>query len=133
MRSLLTRSEAEAFAAEVPLGRTGVCLACLGVVSFAVKRGDPREIAGELRRMTPDLWADGLAGPALAAAIRARDAGAVHGERAVACLERNGGRSAVARALVHRLAEELNRQAQTELALLSRSRDRLALAPPELN
>jgi hypothetical protein len=133
VRSLLTRAQANAFATEVNLDLDGICLACLSIVSFAIDGGDPREIAGALRRMTPDLWDDGLAEQALVAAIRARDAGAVHGEKAVACLEQHAGQSSVARAMVRRLAEELTRRPQTEIALESRARGRLPLAPPELN
>ena len=133
VRSLLTQAQADAFAAEVNLGLDGICLACLSFVSFAIDRGDPGEIAREVRRMTPYLWDDGLAEQALAAAVRARDAGAVHGEKAVACLEQSAGRSSVARAMVRRLAEKLMRQTRTEMALESRARDRLAPAQPELN
>jgi hypothetical protein len=53
-----------------------------------------------LRRMTPNLWEDGLAEPAFAAD-----------------LERNGGKSSVARAIVRRLAEELSRRAREEMHL----------------
>ncbi len=58
--------------------------------------------------MTPDLWGDGLAEPALAAVRRACD-------------------------IVRRLAEELSRRARTELRLAALRRERLPPAAPELN
>jgi hypothetical protein len=86
----------------------GVCHACLGFVSFALDDGDPSEISRWIRRMTPDLWGDGLAEPALAAVRRACD-------------------------IVRRLAEELSRRARTELRLAALRRERLPPAAPELN
>ena len=83
--------------------------------------------------MTPVLWAEGLAEPALAAVRRARDRGVPDAHAALADLERNGGRSSVARAIVRHLAEELTRRTRTELQLEALARDRLRLAPPELN
>jgi hypothetical protein len=111
----------------------GICHACLSFVSMALDKGDPAEIARELRRMTPDLWHDGLAEPALAAVRRARDAGLPDTEGALADLERHGGRSPVARSIVRRLADELSVRTRTEMRLETLARDRLRLAPPELN
>jgi hypothetical protein len=111
----------------------GICFACLSFVSFAVDDGDERDVARQLRRMTPDLWADGLAETALGAARRACEGRVPDADAALADLERHGGRSVVARALVRRLAEELSRRTRTEMQLEARARDRLRLAPPELN
>ena len=111
----------------------GICHACLSFVSLALDEGDPVEIARQIRRMTPDLWEDGLAEPALAAVRRACDFGAPDAEAALADLERNGGRSSVARAIVRRLAEELSHRVRTKIRLETLARDRLRLAPPELN
>lgn len=86
---------------------SGICLACLGVVSMALDGGDPGDIARELRRMTPDLWDDGLSEAAVAAMRRARDRGMADAGAALADLEERGGRSVVARAIVRKLAEEL--------------------------
>jgi hypothetical protein len=83
--------------------------------------------------MTPDRWDDGLAEPALAAVRRACELGVPDAEAALADLERHCGRSSVARSIVQRLAEELSRQARTEMRLETLARDRLRLAPPELN
>lgn len=111
----------------------GICHACLSFVSFALDEGDPVEIARQIRRMTPDLWDDGLAEPALAAVRRACELGVPDAEAALADLERHCGRSSVARAIVRRLAEELSRRVRTEMRLEGLARDRLRLAPPELN
>ncbi len=111
----------------------GICYACLSFVSFALDRGDPAEIAGELRRMTPDLWGEGLAEPALTAVRRARELGVPDAEAALADLERRGGRSPVARAIVRRLADELRQRTRAAMSLERLARDRLRSAPPELN
>ena len=87
---------------------SGVCHACLSFVSFALDNGDPAEVVHWLRRMTPDLWADGLSGQVLAAVHRACERGVADAPAALADLERRGGRSPVARAIVRRLAEELS-------------------------
>jgi hypothetical protein len=130
----LPQPQADAFATMLELDLDArICHACLSFVSFAQDEGDPVEIARQLRRMTPDLWADGLAEPALAAVRRACELGVPDAEPALADLERNRGRSSVARAIVRRLAEELSRRAPTEMRLETLPRDRLRLAPPELN
>lgn len=111
----------------------GVCHACLSFVSLALAGGDPRDVARETRRMTPYLWDEGLAEPALAAVRRACELGMAGAETALADLEDRGGRSSVARAIVRRLAEDLHRRASTELRAVRLARDRLRSAPPELN
>jgi hypothetical protein len=112
---------------------TGICHACLSFVSFALDEGDPVEIARQIRRMTPDLWQDGLAEPALAAVRRACELGVPDAEAALADVEARGARSSVARSIVRRLAEELSRRTRTEMRIETLARDRLRLAPPELN
>jgi hypothetical protein len=111
----------------------GICHACLSFVSYALDKGDPRKISRQIRRITPDLWADGLAGPALSAVRHAYEIGVPDAEAALADLERRGGRSSVARSIVRRLAEELSRRVRTQMRLETLARDRLRLAPPELN
>jgi hypothetical protein len=110
-----------------------ICHACLSFVSFALEGNDAACIARETRRITIDLWAEGLAEPALASVRRACERGIPDAEAALADLERNGGRSAVARSIVQRLAEELLRRTREDLRVLDLARDRLRLAPPELN
>ncbi|HVM56729.1 MAG TPA: hypothetical protein VMT74_04630, partial [Gaiellaceae bacterium] len=102
-------------------------------VSFPLGAGDEREARRQARTMTPNLWAEGLADPALAAVRAARAAGVAGAGEALADLERNGGRSAVARAIVLRLAAELAKEARVRLRLLEASRSRLDLAPPDWN
>ena len=83
--------------------------------------------------MAPDLWAEGLEEPALAAVRRACKRGVPDAPAALADLERNGGTSPVALAIVRRLAEELSRRTRLELRIEELARGRLPLAPPELN
>lgn len=89
----------------------GICHACLCFVSFAVDSGDEHEIRRQVRRMTPDLWYDGLDAQALAAVRTACATGVPDAEQALADLEARGGRSVVARAIVRRLAGELAERA----------------------
>ena len=117
---------------DVPLD-SSVCSACLGMVSIALDFGDAKDVAHELRRMTPDLWGDGLSEIALAAVREARDRGVAGADLALAELEAGGGRSAVARAIVRKLASELSRQVHATTRVHAAARDRLELAPPEWN
>jgi len=126
------RADALATMLDVDLD-AGICHACLSFVSFALDEGDPVEIARQIRRLTPELWDDGLAEQAIAAVRRACEFGVPDAEAALADLERHCGRSAVARSIVQRLAEELSRRTRTEMRLETLARDRLRLAPPELN
>jgi hypothetical protein len=133
-RRSLPQARADALAARLDLDLdAGICHACLSFVSLALDSGDRAEIARELRQMTPNLWHDGLAEPALAALRRACELGLPDADAALADLERRGGRSPVARAIVRRLAEELSSRARTQTRLETLARDRLRLAPPELN
>jgi hypothetical protein len=111
----------------------GICHACLSFVSFALDGGDAAEIARQVRRITPDLWAEGLAELALGSVRRACERGVLDAHAALDDLERNAGRSRTARAIVRRLAEMLSRRTRTEMRLETFARDRLPLAPPELN
>lgn len=130
----LPRPRADALATMLDLDLdAGICHACLSFVSLALDQGDPDEIARQIRRMTPDLWDDGLAEPALAAVRRACGFGVPDAEAALADLERHCGRSSVARSIVRRLAEELSSRDRTEIRLETLARDRLWLALPELN
>ena len=72
----LSTVRAAALAAQLDLDLDdGICHACLSFVSHAIDRGDEREVSRWVRRMTPDLWEDGLDVQALAAARKGRDAG----------------------------------------------------------
>jgi hypothetical protein len=131
--SALPPQRATAFASQLDLGLDGgICLACLSFVSHALERGDTRQIAAELRHVTADMWDEGLKELALAAARGACENGIPDAQAALADLERNGGRSPVARAIVRRLAEELSRRARADwLRLLAG--ERVRLVPPEPN
>jgi hypothetical protein len=97
---------------DLDLDDIGICLACLSFVSMAIDRGDEREIRGEANRMTPDLWAEGLALPARLALERARKRGVPGADAALADIETLGGRSTVAKAIVCRLAADLSARAK---------------------
>jgi hypothetical protein len=99
---------------ELDLDDLPICLACLSFVAFAIDGGDEREIRRWTRQMTPDLWAEGLALPATLAVERARRNGIAEAADAIADLELHGGRSAVARAIVRRLGEQLSARARRD-------------------
>jgi hypothetical protein len=130
---IVTQRQADELAKELELDLKGICHACLSFVSFALDSGDRAEIARWTRRMTPDLWHDGLAEHALAAVRHARDRGVKDAAEALADLEHKAFRSVVARSIVRRLARDLSRRTRAELRLLDLARDRLPEAPPELN
>jgi hypothetical protein len=130
----LSAHDADALAEELEVGLdSGICLACLSFVSMALDGGDPSDIAHELRRMTPDIWHDGLSEIAIAAVRCARDLGVADADAALADLEERGGRSVVARAIVQTLAEELSRRVHTTAHVEKTARGRSLLALPEWN
>jgi hypothetical protein len=130
----LTKQQAEAVARALEVGLDApICLACLSFVSMAIDQGDPKAVAAQVRWVTLDLWLEGLAGPALAAARRAASAGIPDAERALADLERRGGRSTVAQALVHRLGEELSRRVRADVVRWAAIGARPGGTRPELN
>jgi len=133
-RSSFTGARAAAVAAGLDLDvfALPLCFACLGFVAMEVDAGVD-EARKEARRMAPDVWAEGLEGPALEALRRACDAGSRDAEAALADVALNGGRSITAREIVLRLATDLHRGTQRELRLEALARPRLAAAPPELN
>jgi hypothetical protein len=92
-----------------------ICLACLSFVSMAIDGGDERDVRGQLNRITPDLWAEGLAQPARLALGRARERGVAGAEAALADVEKRGGRSLTSQAIVYRLAADLSARAQGDV------------------
>jgi hypothetical protein len=133
-RSRLTPARADVLAASLEVSLDcGICLACLSFVSMAVDGGDPRDVAREARRMTPYLWDEGLAEPALAAAAEAARGGGAEAAVALADLREHGGRSAVARALVRRLATELSGRVHEEIRFDDLLRRGGGGGRPELN
>ena len=67
---------------------------------------DPKEARHWTYEMTPFLWREGLAEPALEAVRKLGD------EAALADLEANGGRSKTARAIVMELARQQDERAR---------------------
>lgn len=123
------RAAALAERLEVPLD--GICLLCLSMVSSAVRGGDERDIRSWVRRMTPDLWHDGLGEIALrhvGAAVD--DAGAAE---ALADLERDGPRSAMARAIVFDLARRLAADEQAGRSVWKEAIERGDAVVPDWN
>ena len=132
--AVLSQPRADALATRLDLDLdAGICHACLSFVSFALDDGDLAEIARQVKRMTPDLWEEGLAELAFAAVRRACERDVLDAHAALDDLEHNAGRSHTARAIVRRLAEKLSRRTRTEMRFETFARDRVPLAPPELN
>jgi hypothetical protein len=132
MERRFPRARADAVVKELELNLDcGICHACLSFVSFALDGGD--SAVGEIRRMTPVIWDEGLAEHALAAVRLACDRDVPYAAVALADLELNGGRSATARSIVRHLAEALSRRSRTELHLLSIARGPSPPARPEWN
>ena len=100
---------------ELSVHDIGICHACLSFVSFAIDKGDEREIRRETNRMTPDLWADGLDVPLKMALARARERGVPNADKALDDVAFNGPRSAIAKAVVRRLGADLADYAQGNL------------------
>jgi len=113
----MTYAEAETLAAALDLDvdDVAICHACLSFVSFALDSGDDHEVACSIRRIAPDLWAEGLAQPVRMALERARERGVANAEEALAAIDRNGPRNLVVRAIVRRLAADLSARAQGDL------------------
>jgi hypothetical protein len=127
------RLDALAAQLDLDLDAMPICLACLGIVSMAIDHGDAREVAREVRSMTPTIWAEGLAEPAVAALERACARGVPGADVALAAAERSWGRSGIAKAIVRRLATELSRRVHHDLRLEEVARERLPFTRPELN
>jgi len=89
---------------DLDVDRIGICQACLSFVSGSLD--DPKEARHWTYEMTPNLWAEGLREPALAAVRKLGD------EAALADLEANGGRSKTARAIVMHLARQQDERAK---------------------
>ena len=83
--------------------------------------------------MTPNIWEEGLAGPALDAIREASRRGLRYADACLADLEARGGKSVVARAIVLHLATDLALEERLRWELHERARPRLAAAPPEWN
>jgi hypothetical protein len=113
----VTRAAADALAAQLDLDvdDLAICHACLSFVSFAVDSGDAREVTAWTRRMAPDLWAEGLAGPVRMALRRAQERGVANADEAIRLVDEKGERSAVVHAIVRKLAADLAARAERDL------------------
>ena len=112
----ITEDQARAVAQALELGldEIDICLACLSFVSFPLRTGDDDEVRRALADVTPHLWEEGLALPAVVALERARRAGVPQAEAALADVNTFGSRSRVVREVVLRLAADLGRAASGE-------------------
>ncbi len=103
---------------DLDLDDTPICLACLSFVSSPLGSGEEREARSWTRRMTPDIWAEGLEQPAMLALRRARDEGIGGSEAGLADIDERGGRSLMAQGIVWHLAGDLAARAQGDLLKL---------------
>jgi hypothetical protein len=85
----------------------GVCLPCLTFVAFPLDLGRDVEARGAARRITPDLWAEGLEDVVVAALGRAQSEGVRGASEAAHDVWCRGADSPVVAAIVWRLAEDL--------------------------
>jgi hypothetical protein len=101
------RADAIAAALELDVAETPICYACLSFVSFPLDSGDTAQARREARRVAPDIWDEGLAEPALDALRKAVAEGVLDADHALRDADAARGRSAVARAIVFRLAAQM--------------------------
>ena len=129
----LTQPRAAALARRLEIPFDGICLACLSFVSSAIHGGDPREVGRWVRRMTPDLWHDGLDEIAAEHLVRLCDRDDEDALEAHADVERDGPRTAIARAIVLDLALRLARHERETESVLEEVMRRGPGSAPELN
>src|SRR5439155_5531352 len=94
---------------------------------------DAGEIERLVRRMTKDLWHEGLREHALAAVREACVRGLVDADAALADLEERRAAGVTARAIVRRLGFLLLEHIRIEARIREVARGRLRAARPELN
>jgi hypothetical protein len=116
MTSRLTTERAADLAEQLDLDvhDVPICLACLSFVSMAIRFGDEREVRREVNRMTPELWAEGLEQPLQHALKRAAERQVPLAREALSDLDSCRGRSAVAKAVVRRLGQQLDDYARCD-------------------
>jgi len=104
----------------VGLNAHGVCSACLGMVAMELEHGDERSARRTLRWVAVTLWAEGLGEPVEVALRRAAREDLPDARAALRDFEERGPRSEIYRAVVRRLAEELEEEVRrTYLASLN--------------
>src|SRR5262249_29762692 len=94
----------------VGLHAHGVCPACLGMVAMELEFGDDRTVAGTIRMVVPNLWAEGLGRPVEDALHSALRRGVPDAREALRDFEARGPRSQVFRAILRRPAEALKEE-----------------------
>jgi hypothetical protein len=97
-------------AAALPVGlqSPGVCLACLTFVSFELESGDERKIGRAVTEIACGLWDDGLEATVAVALERAVRLEVPDADVALRDFEARTFRSTIFRAVVRRLAEQLD-------------------------
>lgn len=90
---------------DLSIWTAGVCLPCLTFVAFPLDSGNEVDARREARRLTPELWADGLDVRAVELLEEARRAGVPGAAEALLDIRRRGARADVVGAMVWRLAE----------------------------
>jgi hypothetical protein len=90
---------------ELDFMSSGVCLLCLTFVAFPLDLGDVRTARREARKLAPVMWEEGLDLAAMLALENANRDGLPHAQDALEDVSRDGARSAVAGAILWRLAE----------------------------
>jgi hypothetical protein len=118
---------------DLALAETPVCLACLSFVSAGLREGDEKDTRRWAKEMTPFIWEEGLAAPALEAVRHAAEQGVADADACLADLDARAGRSVVARTIVFRLAVELAEEERRSAELHQRARKLLGSAPVEWN
>jgi hypothetical protein len=107
---MLTPKRAAALAAQLELDvyGIGICLPCLTFVAFPLDAGKVHEARGATVQFTPILWEEGLALPARLALEKARTRGIPDADEAISDVDAAGARTTIARAIVQRLARDMN-------------------------
>jgi hypothetical protein len=129
----LSHQRATELARRLEIPFDGICLACLSFVSSAVHSGDARDVHTWVRRMTPDLWADGLDEIATEHLVRLCDRQDPDALEAHADVERDGSRTTIARAIVLDLALRLAEEERVSQRFFEEVMKRDPGSAPELN
>jgi hypothetical protein len=105
-------------AAALPVGlhSPGVCLACLTFVTAELDSGDGRRIAGAVTQIAPTLWDEGLDESVRIALEHAAQRSLPDAAGALRDFEERKFRSAVFRAVVRRLGEQLAEEIRRDYA-----------------
>jgi hypothetical protein len=107
---VLTKERARRLASRIDLdlAHTQICLACLSFVAIPLGAGDESEAERETVKFAPILWDERLERPLRLSLERAQERGLPDAAEALADIAARGGRTAIARAAVQRLALQLS-------------------------